>query len=39
MTRFHHMIPGRSATLGLLVAIATLLVAACNNGSGGGPAY
>ena len=40
MTRINHLLANRSATVGLLVAIATLVVAACNNGTGGGgPAY
>jgi hypothetical protein len=39
MTRIRHIVGRRHTTVGLLMAIATLVVAACNNGSGGGPAY
>jgi hypothetical protein len=39
LIRIQHLISSRAAVVGLLVAIATIVVAACNNGTGGGPAY
>jgi hypothetical protein len=39
MERIRHIITGRPGLVGLFAAIATLAVAACNNGTGGGPAY
>jgi hypothetical protein len=39
MERIRHIFTSRQALVGLLAAIATLAVAACNNGTGGGPAY
>ena len=40
MTRIRHIVAGRPAVVGLLIALASLVAAACNNGTGGGgPAY
>jgi hypothetical protein len=39
MERIRHIITSRPALIGLFTAIATLAVAACTNGTGGGPAY
>jgi hypothetical protein len=37
--RIQHLIGSRTAVAGLLALVAALVAAACNNGSGGGPAY
>jgi hypothetical protein len=39
MTRIHRAIADRPAMVGLLLIVASLVVAACNNGSGGGSGY
>jgi hypothetical protein len=39
VSRIHHAIASRPALIGALAIVATLIVAACNNGSGGGTGY
>ena len=39
MARVRHAIASRPALVGVLAIVASFIVAACNNGSGGGTGY